>query len=63
MISEFMGVNDVTTMTLWAKLFVEEQGYKTDENILYVILLEKNGRENVGKRSHALDVQYFFLIK
>ena len=63
MISESMGVNDVTTMTLWAKLFVEEQGYKTDENILDVILLEKNGRENVGKQSHALDVQYFFLIK
>ena len=51
---------------LWTKLFVEEQGYKIDENILYqdnksAIMLEKNGRKSAGKQSCALNVQYFFI--
>ena len=45
---------------------MEEQGYKIDENVLYkdnksAILLEKNGRKSAGKKSHALNVQYFFI--
>ena len=46
--------------------FMEEQGYKIDENVLYqdnksAILLEKNGRKSAGKQSHALNVRYFFI--
>ena len=29
-----VGADDVTTMMLWTKLFMEVQGYKIDENIL-----------------------------
>ena len=59
--SELVGADDATTILLWTKVFMEEQGYKIDENILYqgnksAILLEKNGRKSAGKQSHALNV-------
>ena len=45
--AELVGADDVTIMILWTKLFLEEQGYEIDKNILYqdnksAILLEKN---------------------
>ena len=65
-ISELVGAEDATTIMLWTKLFMEEQGYKIDENILHqdnksAILLEKNGRKSAGKQSHALNIQKFFI--
>ena len=55
-ISELVGADYATTIMLWTKHFMEEQGYKIDGNILYqdnksAILLEKNGRKNAGKNS------------
>jgi hypothetical protein len=54
--AELVGVNDATTMILWTRLFMEEQGYPIDKNILYqdnksAILLETNDRKSAGKRS------------
>ena len=45
---------------------MEQQGYPLDKNNLNkdnksVILLESNGKRSAGKRSRALNVQYFFL--
>ena len=59
--SELVGADDATTIMLWTKLFMKEQGYKIDENIHYQdnkseILLEKNGRKSTGKQSCALNV-------
>ena len=59
--AELVGADDATTMMLWTKLFMEEQGYKIEENVLYQdnkseILLEKNGRKRMGKHSRALNV-------
>ena len=53
-------------MILWTKLFLEAQGYKVMENILYqdnksAILLESNGRRSSSKRTRALNIRYFFL--
>ena len=61
-----MGVDDAMTMMLWTKLFLEEQGYKIDKNILYqdnksTILLEENGRRSAGRRSRALNIRYYFV--
>jgi hypothetical protein len=53
--SELVGVNNVSVMILWAKLFLEEQGYNINSNILYqdnksaIILLERNGKKSSGK--------------
>ena len=64
--AELIGVDDAMTMILWTKLFMEAQGYKVEENIIYqdnrsAILLEKNGRKSAGKRSRAINIRYFFV--
>jgi hypothetical protein len=46
--SELVGADDVSTLSLWTKLFMEAQGYPIEKNIMYqdnksAILLEKNG--------------------
>jgi hypothetical protein len=63
---ELVGVDDAMTMILWTKLFLEEQGYKIDKNILYqdnksTILLEENGWQSAGRRSRALNIRYYFV--
>jgi hypothetical protein len=55
-------------MILWTKLFLEEQGYTINSNILYqdnrsAILLETNGKKSSGKRTRALNIRYFFLTE
>jgi hypothetical protein len=64
--SELVEVHDVSVMILWTKLFLEEQGYDINSNILYqdnksAILLETNGKKSSGKRTRALNIRYFFL--
>ena len=59
--AELVGADDATTMMLCTTLFMEEQGYKIEENVLYqdnksAILLEKNGRKSMGMQSCALNV-------
>ena len=64
--AELVGADDVVSQMLWTQLFLEEQGYPIEKNILYqdnksTILLETNGRKSAGKRSRALNVRYFFI--
>jgi hypothetical protein len=64
--AELVGADDAATLILWTKLFLEEQGYDVKKNILYqdnksTILLETNGKRSSSKRTHALNIQYFFL--
>jgi hypothetical protein len=64
--SELVGADDVSVMVLWTKLFLGEQGYEIEKNILYqdnksAILLEINGKKSSGKRTRALNIRYFFL--
>jgi hypothetical protein len=56
----------VLVMIFWTKLFLEEQGYEINSNMLYqdnksAILLETNGKKSSGKRTRALKIHYFFL--
>jgi hypothetical protein len=64
--AELIGVDDMITQALWTGLFMAEQGYPLEKNIIYQdnkssILLETNGRNSAGKRSRALNVRYFFV--
>ncbi len=64
--AELVASDDAATMILWTKMFLKEQGYEIERNILYqdnrsAILLEENGRKSAGKRSRALNIRYFFL--
>jgi hypothetical protein len=64
--AELIAADDVVSSIVWTKLFLDEQGYPLDENILYQdnkssILLEMNGRQSAGKRSRHLNIRLFFV--
>jgi hypothetical protein len=64
--AELVGVDDVSTMILWTKLFLEEQGYRISRNVLHqdnksAILLETNGKRSSSKRTRAINIRYFFI--
>jgi hypothetical protein len=64
--SELVGVDNISVMILWTKLFMEAQGYEIDKNILFqdnksLILLETYGKKSSGKRTRALNIRYFFI--
>ncbi|KAL7571750.1 hypothetical protein ACA910_002845 [Epithemia clementina (nom. ined.)] len=56
--AELVGIRDYLPNTIWTQMFLQEQGYVFQNNVLAqdnqnTILLAKNG--------HALDKQYFFV--
>jgi len=64
--AELVGADDMSTMILWTRLFMEAQGYGIKKNILYqdnksTILLEENGKRSSSKRTRAFNIRYFFL--
>ena len=64
--AELGGADDAATMILWTGLFMEQQGYSLNKNILFqdkksAILLETNGKRSAGKRSRVLNIRYFLL--
>ena len=64
--AEVVGVDDVSTLMLWMKLFMEAQGYTIQKNILYqdnksAMLLEKNGNRSSSQRTLAMHIRYFFI--
>ena len=64
--SELVGADDMSTMILWTKLFMEAQGFDIDQNTLYqdnksTVLLENNGKHSSGKCTRAFNIRYFFL--
>ena len=51
---------------LWARYFIEAQGYTVDQNVLFqdnksTILLAKNGRWSSSKRTKHIKSRYFFI--
>ncbi len=61
-----VGVDDTIVMVLWTQLFLEAQGYKIDDNIIFqdnksAILLETNGKQSASQRTRHLNIRYFFI--
>jgi hypothetical protein len=61
-----VAVDDMSTMALWTKLFLEAQGFTIEKNILYqdnksAILLETNGKRSSGPKTRAMNIRYFFI--
>ena len=59
--AELVGVNDAMGIVLWTRLFLEAQGYKINDNVIYqdnqsAILLEKNGKVSSSKRTRHFDI-------
>ena len=64
--SEVVGVFDVLPQILWTKKFLEDQGVRVKETILYQdnmssMLLEQNGRQSSMKRMKHMDICYFYV--
>ena len=64
--SEVVGVYGVLPQILWTKKFLEEQGVRIKETVLYKdnmssMLLERNGRHSSTKRTKHMDIQYFYV--
>ena len=64
--SEVVGVYDVLPQILWTKKFLEEQGVRIKETVLYQdnmssMLLERNGRQSSMKRTKHMDIRYFYV--
>jgi len=63
-IGQVLQNEEKTDKIMWPKLFIEEQGYEIERNILFQdnkssILLESNGRKSAGKRSRHINIRYF----
>jgi hypothetical protein len=64
--AELVGASDYLPSTIWAKNFLEAQGYDILENVFYqdnqsAMRLEKNGRASAGQKSRHINIRYFFI--
>jgi hypothetical protein len=64
--AEIVGVDDSLAYILWARYFLEEQGYDMEPSLLYqdnisAILLETNGKAGSSKRTKHIKVKYFYV--
>jgi hypothetical protein len=64
--SELVGIDDALPFILWARYFIEAQGYTVEQNIMYqdnksTILLATNGRWSASKRTRHIKSRYFFI--
>ena len=63
---ELVGVNDVMSIVLWTRLFLDAQGFEVSNNILFqdnesTIKLAKNARMSSGKQTRHIEVRYYFV--
>jgi len=64
--TELVAVDDFVPQILWTNLFMEAQGYKTQDTVLHqdnqsTILLEKNGTASSSKRTKHIHCRYYFI--
>ena len=64
--SEVIGVHDVMPQVIWTNYFLQAQGVKVGDTVVYQdnmssILLEKNGRSSSSKRTRHMNIRYFFV--
>jgi hypothetical protein len=63
---ELVGLHDVMPQILWTRYFLQAQGYGTKDTVIYqdnqsAMLMEKNGRASSSKRTHHINIRYFFV--
>ena len=64
--TEIVGASDFMPPVCWTQYFIQAQGYKVKDNILFQdnkssILLEKRGRAPSSKRTKHINIHYFFI--
>ena len=63
--AELVAADDMSSIMLWSRLFMKEQGYDVElvlhqDNKSAKLLLD-NGRRSLGKRTRHLNIRYYFL--
>jgi hypothetical protein len=63
--AELVGVDDSLGCILWARSFIQEQGFNMEALLLYqdnmsAMLPEINGRASSSKRTKHIKLKYFF---
>jgi len=63
-VAELVAVDDFLSKIIWLKKFLQGLGYGLRQNILFqdntsAIIMQKNGRNCLGKRNRAIDIRYF----
>jgi hypothetical protein len=64
--AEVVGASDFLPSTIWARYFLEAQGYELQPSVFYqdnqsAMKLETNGRKSCGQKSRHIDIRYFFV--
>jgi hypothetical protein len=64
--AELVGASDYLPHAIWARKFLQKQGYAIKQNTFYqdnqsAIRFEKNGRKSCGPNSRHIDIRYFFI--
>ena len=64
--AELVGVDDSLGYTLWARYFMQEQGYDMEALLLYqdsmsAMLLETNGKASSSKQTTDIKIKYFLV--
>ena len=62
--SEIVGVDDFMPSIIWTRNFLNAQDYDVTKKIIFqdnksAILLEKNGKSSIRKRTKHIIIQYF----
>eukprot|EP00804_Cyclotella_cryptica_P031175 CCRYP_011748-RA/>CCRYP_011748-RA protein AED:0.26 eAED:0.26 QI:0/0/0/1/0/0/5/0/530 len=63
---ELVGIDDALPLILWARYFIEAQGYSVEQNIMYqdnksTILLANNGRWSSSRKTKHIKSRYFLI--
>ena len=64
--TELIAADVLMTHILWTNYFLSWQGYNAKDTILYQdnkssILLEKNGKKSISKRTKHIAIRYYFI--
>jgi len=64
--AEVVGADNFMPAICWTRFFMQAQGYKVQDNILFQdnkssMLLEKNGKSSSTKRTKHINIRYFFI--
>jgi hypothetical protein len=64
--TKIVGADDFMPAICWTSYFMKAQGYGVKDNILFQennisILLEKNGKASISKRTKHINIWYFFI--
>ena len=64
--AESIGINNKHSKIVWAKRFIQQQGFEVSDNVIYqdntsAIKLAENGCESTGSRTIRFNIKVFYV--